>query len=88
MELYLKDQLKVENFVNACKKANMPLICNEHDGYDHGYFFVGTFIPEGKRNISGAYQGSKYFSYKGRVLEDLRKECECLESASDITPNE
>lgn len=50
--------------------------------------FVGTFMPEDKRNISGAYQGSKYFSYKGRVLEDLRKECECLDSASDITPNE
>lgn len=38
--------------------------------------FVGTFMPEDKRNGSGAYQGSKYFSYNGRILEDLRKEKE------------
>ena len=34
--------------------------------------FVGTFMPEDKRNASGAYQGSKYFSYKGKVLEEMR----------------
>lgn len=38
--------------------------------------FVGTFMPEDKRNISGAYQGAKYFSHKGRILNDLRKEKE------------
>lgn len=35
--------------------------------------FVGTFMPEGQRNASGAYQGSKYFSYQGQILENLRK---------------
>lgn len=43
--------------------------------------FVGTFMPEDKRNVSGAYQGAKYFSYKGRILDDLRKEKE--NSAAD-----
>ena len=38
--------------------------------------FVGTFMPEDKRNTSGAYQGSKYFTYNGKILEDLRKELE------------
>lgn len=38
--------------------------------------FVGTFLPEDKRNISGAYQGTKYFSYKGKVLDNLRSEME------------
>lgn len=38
--------------------------------------FVGTFMPPQKRNASGAYQGSKYFSYNGRVLEELRREAE------------
>lgn len=38
--------------------------------------FVGTFMPEDKRNASGAYQGAKYFSYNGKILEDLRKEKE------------
>lgn len=38
--------------------------------------FVGTFMPEEKRNASGAYQGAKYFSYGGRILDDLRRENE------------
>jgi hypothetical protein len=41
--------------------------------------FVGTFMPAEKRNTSGAYQGAKYFAYKGKVLDDLRKEKESLD---------
>lgn len=46
--------------------------------------FVGTFMPEDKRNTSGAYQGSMYFSYKGKTLEKLRK---TLENDSDVAEN-
>ena len=45
--------------------------------------FVGTFMPEDKRNTSGAYQGVKYFSYKGKVLEDMRCSMEKEETASE-----
>lgn len=38
--------------------------------------FVGTFMPEEKRNTSGAYQGPKFFSYNGKILDDLRTEVE------------
>lgn len=38
--------------------------------------FVGTFMPEERRNTSGAYQGAKYFSYHGEILDDMRKEKE------------
>ena len=38
--------------------------------------FVGTFLPAERRTPSNAYQGSKYFSYNGKVLEDLRREKE------------
>lgn len=38
--------------------------------------FVGTFMPEEKRNTSGAYQGAKFFSYNGKILDDIRKENE------------
>ena len=38
--------------------------------------FVGTFMPEDKRNTSGAYQGSKYFSFKGKLLDVMRSELE------------
>ena len=40
--------------------------------------FVGTFMPEEQRNTSGAYQGAKYFSYNGKVLDEIRKENEVL----------
>ena len=39
--------------------------------------FVGTFMPADRRNSSGAYQGAKFFSYNGKILDDLRKEVEC-----------
>lgn len=38
--------------------------------------FVGTFMPKEKQNTSGAYQGPKYFSYKGEILDDLRTKIE------------
>ncbi len=38
--------------------------------------FTGTFMPEKRRNASGAYQGAKYFSYKGEILDDIRKRME------------
>lgn len=43
--------------------------------------FVGTYMPAEKRNVSGAYQGAKYFSYKGEILDNIRsrKEAESIE---------
>ena len=38
--------------------------------------FVGTFMPKERQNASGAYQGAKYFSYKGEVLDDIRTRIE------------
>ena len=46
--------------------------------------FVGTFMPEEKRNTSGAYQGAKYFSYDGCILDDLRKEKENIHVPEDV----
>ena len=36
--------------------------------------FTHEFLPENKQNSSGAYQGPKYFSYKGKTLNELRKD--------------
>lgn len=33
-----------QNFVEACQQVGQPLEFKEQDGYDHGYFFVSTFI--------------------------------------------
>lgn len=32
------------NFVQACKEVGQPLEYNEREGYDHGYFFISTYI--------------------------------------------
>lgn len=45
--------------------------------------FVGTFMPVEKRNASGAYQGAKYFTYKGEVLDDIRKRLESEDSDNE-----
>lgn len=37
-------QLLPENLVAACREANIGLEYTEHEGYDHGYYFVATFI--------------------------------------------
>ena len=42
--------------------------------------FVGTFLPDEKRTPSNAYQGAKYFSYKGQILDDLRSMIEKQEN--------
>ena len=34
--------------------------------------FCKKFMPEEKRNSKGAYQGPKYFTFKGELLTDLR----------------
>ena len=36
--------------------------------------FVKEFYPKEKQYNSGAYQGSRFFSYKGKLLEDIRQE--------------
>ena len=38
--------------------------------------FCKEFMPENKRNKSGAYQGPMYFSYNGKLLSRLRAEYE------------
>ncbi len=38
--------------------------------------FTHDFMPAEKRNASGAYQGAKYFSYNGQILDDLRTKME------------
>ena len=41
---FLKDQLRPELLAEACKAAGQPLDLRMHSGYDHGYFFIQSFI--------------------------------------------
>ena len=41
---FLKDQLKPEALVAAAVLNDYPLELRRHEGYDHSYYFISTFI--------------------------------------------
>lgn len=43
---FLPDQLYPDAFEQACRAANQPLELRRHEGYDHGYYFIATFMEE------------------------------------------
>ena len=43
---FLAEQLYPEVFEAACAAAGQPLTLRRQDGYDHGYYFISTFIED------------------------------------------
>jgi S-formylglutathione hydrolase len=43
---FLKEQLKPHLFADACKGAKQKLNLRIHDGYDHSYYFIQSFIED------------------------------------------
>ena len=43
---FLADQLHPHLFETACQKAGQPLTLRRHAGYDHGYYFIASFIDD------------------------------------------
>ncbi len=43
---FLAEQLHVDRFEAACRAAGQSLTLRRHAGYDHGYFFVASFIED------------------------------------------
>ena len=43
---FLADQLHPEALEAACSKAGQPLTLRRHSRYDHGYYFISTFIED------------------------------------------
>jgi S-formylglutathione hydrolase len=43
---FLVEQLRPELLKAACEESGLPLDLRIHDGYDHGYYFISTFIEE------------------------------------------
>jgi S-formylglutathione hydrolase len=54
---FLPDQLFPEVFEAACRNAGQPLELRRHQGYDHGYYFISTFVEDHlrfhARNLGG-----------------------------------
>lgn len=43
---FLEEQLKPNLLVEACERAAIPLTLNMHEGYDHSYFTISTFMDD------------------------------------------
>lgn len=43
---FLAEQLHPALFQASCVKAGQPLLLRKHDGYDHGYYFVASFVAD------------------------------------------
>lgn len=43
---FLTRELKPELFARACKDAKVALTLRQHPGFDHGYYFISTFIDD------------------------------------------
>jgi len=45
-DVWLAEQLKPELLEAACAESGLQLEVRRHEGYDHGYFFIATFIED------------------------------------------
>ena len=43
---FLVEQLLPEQLEAACDAARQPLTLRRHAGYDHGYFFIQSFVED------------------------------------------
>ena len=43
---FLSQQLTPELLESACQRAGVPLTLRRHEGYDHSYYFISTFMAE------------------------------------------
>jgi S-formylglutathione hydrolase len=50
------EQLRAEDLKKACAESGQALTYRERPGYDHGFYFVGTFIEEHLRFHAAALQ--------------------------------
>ncbi len=51
---FLAEQLKPELFAAACEKSGTQLQLRHQEGYDHGYYFISTFIEDHLRHHARA----------------------------------
>ena len=57
---FLAEQLHPELFEAACAAAGQPLTLRRHAGYDHGYYFIQSFIGRPPRAPRAAAWGQRH----------------------------
>ena len=50
---FLVDQLHPEQFEAACAAVGQPLLLRRHAGYDHGYYFIASFMADHLKHHAG-----------------------------------
>lgn len=53
---FLAEQLHPEAFEVACQAVGQPLTLRRHAGYDHGYYFIASFIDDHLRHHAAQLQ--------------------------------
>lgn len=53
---FLEQQLRPDLFEEACRKVNFPLTLRRHASYDHGYYFISTFMEDHLRHHARTLQ--------------------------------
>lgn len=53
---WMKEQLLPERLEAGAKKSGYPLKLRRHEGYDHGYYFISTFMAD-------------HFDHHGKILK-------------------
>ena len=43
---FLSEQLDTEALASACTHSGQPLTLRRHAGYDHGYYFIASFVAD------------------------------------------
>lgn len=54
---FLEQQLLPERLEQACRDGGYPLTLRRHAGYDHGYYFISTFVEDHLRHHARALLG-------------------------------
>ncbi len=52
-------QLLAENFMEGCRQGNVPVLLRTHDGYDHSYYFIASFMEDHIRHHVAALLGEE-----------------------------
>ncbi len=45
-DVFLAEQLRPELLEEACAAASIPLTLRRHEGFDHSYYFISTFMAD------------------------------------------
>ena len=54
---FLEEQLLPEALEEACAESDQPLTLRRHEGYDHSYYFISTFMDDHLRHHAAALKG-------------------------------